>query len=41
MTRYPPAGSQQYPDTPEHRRYRREYNTRRVTPRPFLDALKP
>jgi len=41
MTEYPPTGSERYPDTPEHRRYRRDYNTRRVTARPFLDALKP
>jgi hypothetical protein len=40
MTHYPPTGAEHYPDTPVHNRYRREYNTRWVSPRLFLDALK-
>ena len=40
MKHYPPTATDHYPDTLALRRYRREYDTRRVTPRPFLDALK-
>jgi Tfp pilus assembly protein PilF len=40
MTRYPYAAPEQYPDTPEHRRYQREYNTRIVAvPVPSADLL--
>ena len=31
MTRYPYGSGELYPDTPSHRRYLREYNTRRVS----------
>jgi hypothetical protein len=31
MTRYPYGSGEHYPDTPSHRRYLREYNTRRVS----------
>ena len=30
MSRYPYPASEHYPDTPEHNRYREEYNTRQV-----------
>jgi tetratricopeptide (TPR) repeat protein len=30
MSRYPYPSAERYPDTPEHNRYRAEYNTRRV-----------
>jgi hypothetical protein len=40
MKHYPPAGGQRCPDTAEHRRYRRDYNTRYVTQRPFLEAIR-
>jgi len=40
MTRYPYPASEHYPDTPEHRRYQREYNTRIVVaPVPSLDLF--
>ena len=31
MTQYPYGGAERYPDTPSHRRYLQEYNTRRVS----------
>lgn len=31
MSRYPYPATEQYPDTPEHRAYRDQFNTRRVT----------
>jgi hypothetical protein len=40
MKSYTPADHDPYPDTPELRRYNREYNTRVVTSSPYLDALK-
>ncbi len=39
MTRYPYGKAESYPDTPGHRRYLRQYNTRRVSS-PFPD-LRP
>jgi tetratricopeptide (TPR) repeat protein len=40
MEAYPDQPSHGYPDTLEHREYRARYQTRRVTDRPFRDALK-
>jgi hypothetical protein len=41
MTRYPYSAPEQYPDTPEHRRYRETYNTRVVVrPLPPLELSK-
>jgi hypothetical protein len=40
MKQYPPGPGERYPDTPELRRYRREYNTRRVTSEPFRTAVR-
>jgi len=40
MKRYPYVPDERYPDTPALRRWRRDYNTRRVTRRPFLEAVR-
>jgi Tfp pilus assembly protein PilF len=40
MKRYPYAPAERYPETPALRRWRRDYNTRRVTRRPFLEAIR-
>jgi lipoprotein NlpI len=41
MTRYPYAAPERYPDTPEHRRYRQQYNTRVVVrPVPSIDQSR-
>ncbi len=41
MAAYPDTPSHRYPDSMEHRNYLSRYQTRRVTGRPFRDALKP
>ncbi len=41
MVAYPDTPAHRYPDSPDHREYLSRYQTRRVTGRPFRDALKP
>lgn len=40
MKSYPPAHGDVYPDDPAHRQYLKEYNTRKVTTDPYINALK-
>ena len=41
MTQYPYGKAERYPDTPGHRRYLRQYNTRRVSsPYPDLRPVR-
>jgi hypothetical protein len=40
MKSYPPGEKDIYPDDAEHQKYRREYNTRVITPDYFLNAIK-
>ncbi|MEM6648338.1 MAG: FG-GAP-like repeat-containing protein [Bacteroidota bacterium] len=40
MSAYPYPGTEQYPMTPENRAYMETYNTRHVTARPLLDAVR-
>jgi hypothetical protein len=40
MVSYPDTPVHRYPDGPAHQAYRSEYQTRRVTDRPFRDRLK-
>jgi len=41
MKAYPDAGKHRFPDTAEHRRWRAEYQTRRVDDRAFRDIVRP
>jgi tetratricopeptide (TPR) repeat protein len=40
MKNYPPGEKDIYPDDPDHLKYIREYNTRKVTSEGYLNALK-
>jgi hypothetical protein len=40
MKSYPPAPGEAYPDAASYRQYQHEYNTRKVTTDPYINALK-